>query len=168
MSGPVRAGERGSAMVEFLGVTLILLVPLVYLVVTLGRVQAGAFAAEGAAREAVRAMVTAESSAAGAARADIAVGIALADQDFARAAGALVLECSAEPCLTPGGSVGAVVRVEVPLPLVPEALRPWLPLSIPVEATRAATVDAYAPARSRTMPSCRSLWAGWWCRSCRA
>ncbi|MCP2262951.1 pilus assembly protein [Promicromonospora thailandica] len=141
------ADERGSAMVEFLGATLILLVPLVYLVVTLGRVQAGAFAAEGAAREAVRAMVSAESSATGAARADLAVGIALADQGFAREDGTLTLECSAAPCLKPGGTVGAVVRVEVSLPLVPEALERWLPLAVPVEASRTAPLDAYVEPR---------------------
>ena len=134
-------------MVEFLGVALILLIPLVYLVVTLGRVQAGAFAAEGAARDAVRAMVTAESAAAGAARAEAAVGIALTDQGFARDAGALTLECSGSPCLTPGGSVGAVVRVEVPLPLLPDVARGWVPLSVPVEATRTGIVDEYTEAR---------------------
>lgn len=139
--------ERGSAMVEFLGAALILLIPLVYLVVTLGRVQAGAFAAEGAARDAVRAMVTAESSSAGAARAETAVGIALADQGFARESGVLSLECSTSPCLTPGGAVGAVVRVEVPLPLLPDAVRGWVPLTVPVEAVRTATVDRYTQAR---------------------
>ncbi|MFC8796866.1 TadE family protein [Promicromonospora sp. NPDC057138] len=141
------AGEQGSAMVEFLGVALILLIPLVYLVVTLGRVQAGTFAAEGAARDAVRAMVTAESSGAGAARAEAAVRIAVEDQGFARDAGALTLECSASPCLTPGGAVGAVVRIEVPLPLLPDAVRGWVPLSVPVEAARTGTVDRYTRAR---------------------
>ncbi len=141
------AGERGSAMVEFLGVALVLLIPLVYLVVTLGRVQAGAFAAEGAAREAVRAMVTAESMAVGAARAEAAVGIALTDQGFAREGGALTLECTDSPCLTPGGAVGAVVRVEVPLPLLPDAVRGWVPLSVPVEAARTGIVDEYTEAR---------------------
>lgn len=139
--------ERGSAMVEFLGVALILLIPLVYLVVTLGRVQAAAFAAEGAAKDAVRAVVTAESAAAGAARAEAAVGIALADQGFDRESGALGLECSATPCLTPGGAVSAVVRVEVPLPLVPDVVRGWVPLSLPVAASRTGTVDRYAQAR---------------------
>ncbi|WP_275002696.1 pilus assembly protein [Promicromonospora iranensis] len=139
--------ERGSAMVEFLGAALLLLIPLVCLVVTLGRVQAGAFAAEGAARDAVRAMVTAESSTVGAARAETAVGIALADQGFARGAGTLTLECSVSPCLTPDGAVGAVVRVEVPLPLLPDAVRGWVPLSVPVEATRTGTVDRYTESR---------------------
>lgn len=139
--------ERGSAMVEFLGVALILLIPLVYLVVLLGRVQAGAFATEGAAREAVRAMVTAESSSVGAARAEAAVGIALTDQGFARGAGVLTVECSASPCLTPDGAVGATVRVEVPLPLLPDAVRGWVPLAVPVEATRTGTVDRYTQVR---------------------
>lgn len=139
--------ERGSAMVEFLGVALILLIPLVYLVVTLGLVQAAAFAAEGAAKDAVRAMVTAESSAAGAARAESAVGIALTDQGFDGESGALSLECSTSPCLMPGGAVSAIVRVEVPLPLLPDAVRGWVPLSVPVEATRTGTTDRYAAPR---------------------
>lgn len=142
------AREQGSAMVEFLGVALILLIPLVYLVVTLGRVQAGAFAAEGAATSAVRALVTAESAAAGTSRADAAVRLALTDQGFAPGEGRLTLECSQSPCLTPGGSVAAVVRVEVPLPLLPEAVRGWVPLAVPVEAARTGTVDEYAAVRS--------------------
>lgn len=141
------AGQQGSAMVEFLGVALILLIPLVYLVVTLGRVQAGAFAAEGAATGAVRALVTAESAAVGATRADAAVRLALTDQGFAPGEGALTLECSASPCLTPGAAVGAVVRVEVPLPLLPDAVRGWVPLSVPVEAARTGTVDEYTAVR---------------------
>lgn len=144
----VGSAERGSAAVEFLGVALVLLVPLVYLVVTVGQVQAAAFAAETAAREAVRAVVTAESSADGAARADAAVRLALADQGLPPTAARLTVECSVRPCLTPGGDVGAVVRVEVPLPFVPPAARDWVPLSVPVEATHVATVDRYARARS--------------------
>lgn len=142
-----RGREDGSAMVEFLCVALILLIPLVYLVVTLGRVQAGAFAAEGAATGAVRALVTAESAAVGTSRADAAVRLALTDQGFAGDEGALTLECSQSPCLTPGGSVAAVVRVEVPLPLLPEAVRGWVPLSVPVEAARTGTVDEYVAVR---------------------
>lgn len=49
------AEDRGSAMVEFLGAALILLVPLLYLVLVLAQVQSAAFAAEGAARESMRA-----------------------------------------------------------------------------------------------------------------
>src|SRR5690554_6403525 len=48
--------ERGSAPFEFLGVGLILLVPLAYLVVTLGAIQQQTLGAEDAARHAARAM----------------------------------------------------------------------------------------------------------------
>lgn len=141
-----RDDERGSAMVEFIGAAVLLLVPLVYLVVTLAQVQAGTFAVEGAAREAARAVVTAQSSAEGGARAQAAVRIALADQGFDDGDG-LRLECSHDPCLTPGGTVATQVRLAVPLPFVPEALRSWVPLGIPVEATHVGTVDQYGQVR---------------------
>ena len=46
--------ETGSAAIEFVTAGLILLVPIVYLVVALAAIQAGAFAAEAAARQAAR------------------------------------------------------------------------------------------------------------------
>ena len=49
--------DEGAAIVEFIALSLLLLVPLTYLVVTLSRIQAGAFAAEGAAHEAARTTV---------------------------------------------------------------------------------------------------------------
>ncbi|WP_430594004.1 pilus assembly protein [Isoptericola sp. QY 916] len=140
--------EAGAALVEFLGTAVLLLVPLVYLVLTVAQVQAGAFAVEGAAREAGRAMVTADSSGSGAERARAAAGLAFEDQGFAVADGSVSLECSADPCLTPGATVGVRTRLAVPLPFVPEALRGWLPLEIPVTATHVATVDEYGTARS--------------------
>jgi Tfp pilus assembly protein PilV len=138
--------EAGAAMIEFLGAAVILLIPLVYLVLTVAQVQAGTFAVEGAAREAARAVVTAESSAEGAARADAAVRIALADQGF-DGGGSFALECSHDPCLTPGGTVGARVGLEVPLPFVPALLRSWVPLEVPVEAAHVGTVDRYGQVR---------------------
>ncbi|MFC8598428.1 pilus assembly protein [Isoptericola sp. NPDC057191] len=139
--------ESGAALVEFLGTAVLLLVPLVYLVLTVAQVQAGAFAVEGAAREAGRAMVTADSSAAGGQRARAAAGIAFADQGFVTTDGSVSLECSADPCLTPGASVAVRTRLVVPLPFVPAALRGWVPLEIPVTATHVATVDEYGQAR---------------------
>ncbi|WP_240930436.1 pilus assembly protein [Isoptericola sp. BMS4] len=142
-------GEAGAALVEFLGTAVLLLVPLVYLVLTLAQVQAGTFAAEGAVREAGRALVTAEDSGTGLARAEAATGIALADQGFddVPAADVLGVRCSADPCLSPGASVELRARLEVPLPFVPAALRDWVPLAVPVEASQVVTVDEYAVAR---------------------
>ena len=75
----LRREERGSAVVEFLGVTLVLLLPLVYLVLTLGQIQAAAFAAEAAARESGRVLSHEADLPTAAARAQTAVELAFGD-----------------------------------------------------------------------------------------
>lgn len=141
-------GDGGNAVVEFLGVALVLLVPTVYLVLVLGRIQAGTFAVEGAAREAARVYVAAPDAPTGAARAVTAVGVALDDQGFDDpAADALTMACSATPCLTPGAQVQATVTVRVPLPFVPSFVRDVVPLEVPVSAQRSAPVDAFRVGR---------------------
>ena len=72
--------DEGSAAVEFLVVGVLLLVPIAYLVLTLGRVQAATFAAESGAREASRVLAT---TADGETLAETSVVLALADQGFA-------------------------------------------------------------------------------------
>jgi hypothetical protein len=146
----VRRREEGSAVVEFLGVALLLLLPLMYLALTLGRLQAATFAVEGAAKESARAFVTADSVAQGEARAGVAVSLALEDQGFddARPSDVLTISCSGAQCLDPGGEVVAAVRYEVPLPFVPPGVRAWVPLSVPVEAVHVSPVDRYRQARS--------------------
>lgn len=136
--------DDGSAVVEFLGVALLLLVPTVYLVLVLGRLQAAAFAVDGAAREAVRGFVTAQDAASGAQRATAAVGLALADQglDPAVAEDALQLACEGA-CLAPGAVVTAHVAVEVGLPGVPGWLQDVVPLVVPVTATATGAVDQH-------------------------
>ena len=138
------AGDEGSSVIEFLGLTLVLLIPLVYLVLTLGRLEAAMFATEGAAREAARTYVAADGADEGAERAVAAVGIALRDQGFDDdPATALVLTCSAVPCLAPGSAVSARIEVRVPLPFVPSFVRDVIPLEVPVSAERVAPVDTY-------------------------
>ena len=56
-------GDEGSSVIEFLGLAVVLLIPLVYLVLTLARIEAATFATEGAAREAARTYVVADGSA---------------------------------------------------------------------------------------------------------
>ena len=73
------AGDEGSAIIEFCVLAVLMLVPVVYLVLTLGRLQGAAFAAQGAAREAARAFVTAGDEGAATERADAAALIAFAD-----------------------------------------------------------------------------------------
>ena len=143
-------GERGSAIVEFLGAALLLLLPVMYLALTLGRIQAATFAVEGAAKESARAFVTADSVEHGETRAGVAVSLALDDQGFTdvRPADVLSIACSGGPCLAPGSEVVTVVRYDVPLPFVPPGVRDLVPMSVPVEAVHVSPVDRYAGARS--------------------
>ncbi len=137
------ACDAGSAIVEFLGISLVLLVPLVYLALVLGRFQAAAFAVDGAAREAVRAVVGARDADTAAARAAAAVEIALADQGIdADAADVLTVACPGA-CPEPGTTVTVVVRVDVDLPGVPSFVSDVVPLSVPVSATASGVVDTY-------------------------
>lgn len=140
-----RGGDSGSAVVEFLGVALLLLVPTVYLVLVLGRLQAAAFAVDGAAREAVRGFVTADDATTAAQRATASVALALDDQglDPAAAGESLSLTCAATRCLTPGTAVTAHVAVEVALPGVPAWLQGVVPLAVPVTASATGTVDEH-------------------------
>lgn len=132
--------ERGSAVVEFVFLTVVVLVPLIYLVLTVARIQAGTYAVAQAAREAGRAYVTAESAESAPARAYAAAEIAFADFGFA---GRLDIGCDGSPCLRPEGRVTTRARVSVPLPLVPDFARAVVPLQIPVETTSVSTVDRF-------------------------
>lgn len=142
------APEEGSAIVEFLGVAVLLLVPVVYLVLVLGQLQSATFAVEGAARHAARAIVVAEDEATGLGHAEAAVELALRDQGLPPAppGDALTVVCG-NPCLEPGGSVTVTVAVDVVLPGVPAWLDGAVPLHVPVSATHTAAVDSFVAAR---------------------
>lgn len=144
ITGSGRPVDSGSAVVEFLGVAILLLVPLVYLVLTLGQVQGAVFAAEGAAREAGRIIARAETWSAGVARARASVGLAFADQGVTvDGAQALRLSCEADPCLTPGAQVVVEVSAAVGLPGIPEVVRGVVPAEVPVAAEYVVAIDEF-------------------------
>jgi hypothetical protein len=134
--------ERGSAVVEFVALGVLLLVPLVYLVLMLARVQAGTFAVSQASREAGRAFVTADSGEHPVARARAAARVSFEDHDFDDT-GHLSIRCEATPCLRPDARVRTTATVSVPLPLVPAFVRGAVPLTVPVSATHVSTVDRF-------------------------
>ncbi len=122
-------GERGSAIVEFVFIALVVFLPLVYVVAGFSAVQRGVFAANAAAREAGRALGTAPDPVSGQARAEAAVALAVEDQSVAatdvRLAYAPVgAGCDAagsyRPALTPGEEFSVCVTVTVRIPLLPE------------------------------------------------
>ena len=133
--------ERGSAVVEFVVLGVLLLIPLVYLVMMLARVQAGSYAVSQAAREAGRAYVTAAAGDEAAGRAVAAARIAFLDQSFE--SGRLTIACDGTPCLRPDGQVETTATVRVALPLVPSFVRDVIPLSVPVSASHLSTVDRF-------------------------
>jgi len=141
--GPVRADDHGSAVVEFVTVGVLLLVPTLSLVVALSRIQAGVLATEAASRAAVRALTAADTVDAGRATARSVVGHALSDQGFdVDPDAATTVVCPATGCLTPGGRVSVTVEVTVALPGLSTVL-PGGPAGIPVSATHVGSVDEF-------------------------
>ncbi|SNS54881.1 hypothetical protein SAMN04488107_2968 [Geodermatophilus saharensis] len=123
------AGERGSALVEFVFVALVVFVPLVYVVAGFSAVQRGVLAATAAAREAGRALGTAPDVATGLARAERAAELAVADQSveatdvrlaFAPAGADCAAAGSYTPSLAPGEEFSVCATVTVRIPLLPE------------------------------------------------
>ena len=128
-------GERGSALVEFTWLAILLMVPLLYVVLTVFEVQRAAFGVSSAARSAGRAFTEAPSEAVAVEHAVAAVRLALEDQHLDVGRRSLDVRCSPDPsdCLTPGSVVTATVAYPVPLPLLPTVLGGQRP-SIRVEA----------------------------------
>ncbi|WP_207226194.1 hypothetical protein [Microterricola gilva] len=130
---------------EFLTVGMILLVPLVYLVLVMSALQAGALAAEGAAKQAVRVFVQAESDAAGQSAAARALAVTLDDYGLAESESELVIDCSAgaRGCLARGETVTVHVRISVGLPFVPDVLELQNRASVPMEAASTQRVSKF-------------------------
>lgn len=141
--------DRGSASLEFITAGLLLLVPLVYLILTLGAIQSAALATEGAARHGARVFVQAESTAAGTVAAQRALDLALADHGVDPSAVSLSIRCTPNPgqCHTRRGWVTVDVTVRVPLPLVPPVFDLRVPLAVPVEASATQQVSRFWGAR---------------------
>jgi uncharacterized MAPEG superfamily protein len=134
--------ERGSAVVEFVALAVVMMIPLIYLVMMLARLEAGAFAASQAARESGRAFVTAADGGDAAARARAAAALSFSDYDFDEE-GSLAIACDGSPCLRADGVVRTTASVTVPLPLVPGFVRDVVPMSVPVSASHVSTVDRF-------------------------
>lgn len=137
--------ETGSASLEFITVGLILLLPLVYLVLTVAAIQGAAFAVEGAARQAVRVFVQSSDLAEASARAELAIRFALADAGLDDLEPNVTVTCTPDPdaCLTRLGTVRLAVVVTVPLPLVPPVLDLDVPLGVPLQASATEQVSRF-------------------------
>ena len=122
-------GERGSALVEFVFIALVVFVPLVYLVAGFSAVQRGVFASTEAAREAGRAIGTAPDVGSGMAQAERAAQLAVEDQsvdatdvrvEYSPDGATCDAAGSYTPTLTPGERFSVCVTVTVRIPLLPD------------------------------------------------
>lgn len=122
-------GERGSALVEFVFIALVVFVPLIYIVAGFSAVQRGVFASTAAAREAGRAIATAPDPVTGQDRALRAAELAVEDQSIDATDVRLTYVDSGADCetgagyaptLTPGEEFSVCVTVTVRIPFLPE------------------------------------------------
>jgi len=134
--------DRGSAIIEFLVIGILVMVPLAYIAMCVMRVQAASVASSLAVREAGRAFVSADSVSDAGRRSQEAARIALADQGFEMPARSLSVRCQSGPCLQPDSTVQVQLDWFVDLPWVPDFLGQERK-TVRITASRTMPVDAY-------------------------
>lgn len=119
-----RPDERGSALVELTWLGILLLVPMLWIVLSVFEVQRGAFGVSAAARAAGRAYALAPTDAEGRARAEAAARQALVDQGLDRAPLDVEVSCRPFPhdCHSGTSVITVSVHSRVDLPLMPRVL----------------------------------------------
>lgn len=111
--------DRGSAIVEFVALGLLLLIPVIYLVVTVSRVQAGSFAVVAASEQAGQAISVMEADNFNQAAIHEIAAVAALDHGFDAQDLALEVSCSDGSCTSPGAVATVHARLTVGLPAVP-------------------------------------------------
>ena len=114
--------DDGSAVVEIVWLGVLLLVPLLWIVLSVFEVQRGAFATTSAARSAARAYALAESDAAGREQAQAAIRQAMADQGGDDQSFTFDVSCDGGDCHAPGAVITVRVWSGVDLPVLPAVL----------------------------------------------
>ena len=135
--------DEGTAIVEFLWLGLLLLIPLAYLILSLFQVQRTAFALTDATRAAGRAWVDAPDGADRAERGRLAAALALQDEGLTLPASGVTFDCTNACC--PGtGTLHVTLEMDVDLPGLAAIGRDFAP--IPVTAKHDEVIDRFAVA----------------------
>ncbi|MEV0799078.1 hypothetical protein AB0I34_15365 [Kribbella sp. NPDC050281] len=116
--------ERGSAVVEFSWLALLLMVPLIYVMLAVFDVQRASYGATAATRAAGRAFVIVPAGLSedeARSRAFEAARLAMKDQGVQLTSDQLTISCD-PACLEPGSTVTVTLATDVPLPFIPDAL----------------------------------------------
>jgi Flp pilus assembly protein TadG len=119
-----RRDEEGSALIELTWLGILLLIPMLWIILSVFEVQRGAFAVSGAARAAGRAYALAPTDAEGRQRAEAAAAQALADQGVHGVPLRVRITCTPYPhdCHSGTSVITVVVTSSVDLPLLPTFL----------------------------------------------
>lgn len=135
------SGDDGNAMIEFVYLSLLLMIPLFYALIAVFQIQGAAFAVTEASRQAGRAFVRADTPDEGLARAQKAVQLAMADQQV-HAAVSPTFACDPSPCdLSAGQRVEVRVSYIVSLPFLGSLL--GRKAGIPVTGSHVEYVDRF-------------------------
>ncbi|MGO2519012.1 MAG: TadE family protein [Microbacterium sp.] len=135
--------DDGSAALEFITVGVIFLVPLVYLVITLGAIQEHLLGAEAAARHTARIIGQADDAATAAANSDALLANVIVEygMDASRVDVSVSCRPAGIDCPSAGATVIVTVRTAVSLPLVPPIFGLDAAASIPLHAEAAQKVS---------------------------
>jgi hypothetical protein len=109
--------DAGNVIVEFIGITVALLVPLSIIANACILVANSYLATDISARTAARAFVVSVSDAHGTRAANLAAGLSAQDFDSRNSAITTKILCTKNPCLSPGGFVTVKISKEVKLNL---------------------------------------------------
>lgn len=152
MTARGKPDERGSALVELTWLGVLLLVPMLWIVLSVFDVQRGAFGVSSAARAAGRAFALAPNDAVGRVRAEQAARQALADQGLDGAPVTVTITCTPYPDNCHQGTSVITVRIasRVDLPLLPAVLGGQAP-SFALDASHTVPIGQYQEVE-RAMP----------------
>ena len=137
--------ERGSAPLEFIVVGLLLLVPLVYLIASLGVIQSNALGVESGARHLARAIAMAPDAASADVRA--AAILRTTADEYGIDPGSIAVDFACIPaggaCPRAGATMIVSVAARARLPLIPPVLGLDRISSVPVSATAVHKVSRF-------------------------
>lgn len=129
--------EAGNAVVEFIGVMVVIIIPALVLLIGLATTTRAQLALDDAARQSVRAFIREDSGAAAHARAHATALTAWDSRGFSEPLG-VGFSCAASPCLSPGASVSVDVSASVSVPIIG---------SVTMSAHQSMVVDQYRVVR---------------------
>jgi Flp pilus assembly protein TadG len=139
------SGDEGSAAIEFIGLSIVLLLPVVYVLLSVFQLQRAAFGVSQAAREAGRAYATAVTSGEAPDRAREAADLAVHDQGVE---GSPSVTYTGAPSLQPGSRFTVRIDMDVALPYAGHGkFLGLIPATVGVHSSYTVVIDEFRAAR---------------------